>query len=65
MVHEKLNKLEDGNVLDISQLNEEEAETLKNFYGDNYFIRGPVKESNNKYALAISKINYLGVNQNA
>lgn len=64
-IEDKLKALKSGEVLDISNLNEEETRVISQVYSKDYFMRGPLKDEENKgkYILAFMK-NY-GSGKNA
>jgi len=61
-INNKLNDLKAGKVLDISDLNEEDAKIISRVYSKEYFMKGPIedKDHKGKYVLAFIK-NYRGI----
>ena len=56
-IESKLKALKSGEVLDISNLNEEEAKIIVQVYSKDYFMRGPLEDEENKgeYILAFMR----------
>jgi CMP-2-keto-3-deoxyoctulosonic acid synthetase len=64
-INNKLNNLDTREVLDVSNLNENEVKIISQVYSKKYFMRGPTEDKENKGKYVLAFIGIFGGNKNA